>query len=122
LQHPADGRDAEIDEHDHRQVVLVPSADALVDRVAHEQPAPRLRGGVAGRDEDERERPRLLPFEIAPEPSHAATTSSPNSSAKAPPLRSSSPGVPDSTISPSSSPTARSASSTVESRCVAPST
>ena len=121
LEDPADAGDDEVDDDDRRQVVLVAGADAVVDRVADEQPAAGLAGGVAGRDEHEQERDQPVALEVAPEPLHAAT-SSPKSAANAPPARSRSRGVPDSTIRPSRSTTARSASSTVESRCVATST
>ena len=53
LQDPADSRDAEVDHDDHGEVVLVARADALVDRVADEQPAAGLAGRVADRDEHE---------------------------------------------------------------------
>src|SRR5581483_2276324 len=122
LEAPTERRDPEVDQHDHGQVVLVPRADAVVDRVAHEQPAARLARGVRGAYEQEHGGPQLPAFEVAQEPLHAATTSSPKSSAKGPPRRSSSRGAPDSTMRPSTRTTARSASSTVESRCVATST
>src|SRR5207247_904484 len=73
LEHPADGRDAEIDQHYHRQVALVAGADPLVDRVPDEQPAAGLAGGVPHADEQEHECPRLPPLEVAPEPLHEAT-------------------------------------------------
>src|SRR4051812_9948420 len=74
LEDPAAGGDCEVDRDDDREVALVPRADAVVDRVAHEQPAARLRGGVTGRDEQQQEREKLLSFEVAPESLHAATT------------------------------------------------
>src|SRR2546423_472826 len=122
LEDPAAGGDAEVDRDDDREVALVVHANSVVDRVAYEQPAARLRRSVAGCDEQEYEREELVSFEIAPEPFHAATTSSAKSSANGPPARRRSRGIPDSTIPPSTSTTARSASSTVESRCVATST
>src|SRR5205085_9701779 len=64
---PAHGRDAEVDEHDDGQVVLVARADAVVDRVPHEQPAACLAGSVADADEQQDERPRLASLEVAPE-------------------------------------------------------
>src|SRR3954465_9491222 len=98
LQDPAADRDAEVDEHDDRQVVLVRGADPLVDRVAHEQPAAGLRDRIARADEQEEGRPHAPALQIAIEPLHAATTSSPKSAANAPPARISSAGVPDSMI------------------------
>src|SRR5205814_8154113 len=71
LEHPADRRDAEVDRDDDGQVVLDAGADALVDRVPDEQPAARLRGRVAGADEDERESQQAPPPQIPPQPPHA---------------------------------------------------
>src|SRR5581483_266418 len=122
LQDPAARGDAEIDDDRPRQVVLVAVADAVVDRGAHDQPAAGLRGGVPRADDEQHGRPRAAALEVPPQAPHAATTSSPKRSANAPPRRSRSTGRPDSTIRPPTSTTARSASSTVESRCVATST
>ena len=123
LEHPAARRDAEVDRDDHRQVVLVARGDALVDRAAHEQPAAGLRGRVAGGDEHERDRQQLAG------PRGTARAASRGDHLVAEELRrtrrrraAAARGVPDSTIRPSLSTTARSASSTVESRCVATST
>src|SRR6185437_11470680 len=84
LEDPAAGGDAEVDRDDDREVVLIARANAVVDCVAHEQPAACLRRGITGRDEQEHDRQELLPFEVPPEPLHAATTSSANSSANMP--------------------------------------
>src|SRR5690242_5482461 len=101
LEAPAEHRDAEVDDDDHRQVMDVARADPVVDRVAHEQPAAGLAGRVRRADEDEDEGPELPSLEVAPQPPHAAITSSPKSSANGPPARSRSRGVPDSTMTPS---------------------
>src|ERR1700759_3293140 len=120
LQDPADRGDTEVDEHDDRQVVLVAGrADPLVDRVPDEQPAPGQARGVADRDEQHQRSEELAALHVLPEAPHAAITSSPKSRANSPSARRSWAGVPDSTIRPSTSTTARSAISMVESRCVA---
>src|SRR5438132_7798649 len=85
LKNPADGGDAEVDRDDHGQVVLIAGANALVDGIANQQPAAGLTGGVAGRHQEEQEGERPVSVEVAPEPLHAATSSSRKSSAKAPP-------------------------------------
>src|ERR1700730_2171708 len=122
LEQPPARRDDQVDDDDHRAVVVGPGADALVDRVANKKPAAGLCGGIPRRARHEPERDELAALQIQPEPLHAAITSSPESSAKAPPALTISARLPDSTISPSTSTTARSASSTVERRCVATST
>src|SRR5215469_14873377 len=122
LQHPARRGDSEVDDDDDRQVTLVAGLDALVDRVPDEQPASGEADGIADADEHHQRGETLPTLEVPVQPLHAAITSSPKSVANGPPARSSSAGVPDSTIRPSSSTTARSAISIVESRCVATST
>src|SRR5207253_11187615 len=74
LEQPAARRYEQIDDDDHRQVVLVAGADALVDRVANEEPAASLRRCVAGRDEDEPEGDELPSLEIEPEALHPSTS------------------------------------------------